>query len=348
MLRAPALTSRVMRLRHLVAEIGLDHRGSRATVGGRAVGDLPALVQHEHALDGAQQRRTACSIQITARPSSSRRRRISRAIASTSLSVSPAATSSSSSTRGRVASAMPISSRRCRAGVIARRPAASATRAETEAARGCAPRPSAAPAPARASAGELQAEATLPATVMPAKTRGVWKVRAMPRARTGAAGAGQAPPTEQLARRRRHHAGQRVEEGGLAGAVRADDADQLARRERGLTASTAVSPPKRTRDAARLEQRVSDVRASAPAARRGQRQRQRRQAARQVQHRRRSAAAPSAIMYSYGNCRRRISASRLNTSAATSGPHSVAAPPIRAISTVWKPMKGLNTAVGSM
>ena len=30
------------------------------------------------------------------------------------------------------------------------------------------------------------------------------------------------------------------------------------------------------------------------------------------------------------------------------GPHSVATPPISAISTVWKPMKGLNTVAGSM
>ena len=53
-------------------------------------------------------------------------------------------------------------------------------------------------------------------------------------------------------------------------------------------------------------------------------------------------------MYSCGTCRRSVSASRLKTMAAISGPHSVAAPPISAISTVWKPMKGLNTVVGSM
>ncbi len=53
-------------------------------------------------------------------------------------------------------------------------------------------------------------------------------------------------------------------------------------------------------------------------------------------------------MYSCGTCRRSVSASRLNTMAAISGPHSVSAPPISAISTVWKPMKGLNTVCGSM
>ena len=57
---------------------------------------------------------------------------------------------------------------------------------------------------------------------------------------------------------------------------------------------------------------------------------------------------PSVIMYSCGSCSRKVSASRLKTTAAISGPHSVAAPPINAISTVWKPMKGLNTVVGSM
>ena len=53
-------------------------------------------------------------------------------------------------------------------------------------------------------------------------------------------------------------------------------------------------------------------------------------------------------MYTCGTCRRSVSASRLNTTAAISGPHSVAAPPTSAISTVWKPMNGLNTVAGSM
>ena len=81
---------------------------------------------------------------------------------------------------------------------------------------------------------------------------------------------------EQLARGRRHHAGEGVEEGGLAGAVRADDADQLARRERGADRIDRGQAAEADRQRARLDQRMA-VHRRAPA--------DRGQPARQIEHR---------------------------------------------------------------
>ena len=74
---------------------------------------------------------------------------------------------------------------------------------------------------------------------------------------------------------------------------------------------------------------------------------QRGQAARQVQHAQ-DQQQPQHHHVAVGSCSRSVSASRLKTMAAISGPPMLAAPPISAISTVWKPMKGLNTVGGSM
>jgi hypothetical protein len=105
-----------------------------------------------------------------------------------------------------------------------------------------------------------------------------------------------------------------------------------------LTASTAVRPPKRTvsarasRGDGRSSRACQRIDASRPAGR----------APRGSAARRATSCRPAA------SARRSVSARRLNTIAATSGPHSVVAPPISAISTVWKPMNGLNTVAGSM
>ena len=172
---------------------------------------------------------TACSIQITVRSSSSRRRCTSRAIASISLSTRPAATSSSSSTRGRVASAMPISSRRCCDGVIAAAGSAACASSPSRArmlASSCSSAGAGAPAPGEAQAeGDVRRHAQRGEDPRRLEGAGDAVLREAVRRRAGEALA----EREQLARGRRHHAREGVEEGGLAGAVRADDADQLAR-----------------------------------------------------------------------------------------------------------------------
>ena len=75
------------------------------------------LVQHQHALDVAQQRGHGVLVQITVRVRSSRRRRINCAMLD--LARSGRGHLVEQQQQGRVASAMPISSRRCWLGVIA-------------------------------------------------------------------------------------------------------------------------------------------------------------------------------------------------------------------------------------
>ena len=220
-------------------------------------------------------------------------------------------------------------------------------------ARMASPSAHAAPRRGRGPAGELQAEAHVVGHASCRRTRAASGRCARCRARRSGAArcpVRSRPPTQQPAGGRRMHARDRVEEGGLARAVRADDADQLAGvKRRARPRRRPSSPPKRTVRPRGLEQgasamrvlgvarpgRICASRSDAEAAGRYST----RQDQQQPQH------------HHVGV--RQLQAQRLGQQAEhrrprPPGPQSVAAPPISAISTVWKPMKGLNTESGSM
>ena len=182
--------ARSRRRRHLVAEVGLDDRAGRA----RPRPASPSAIFRPwcSTITRSTWRSsvvTACSIQTTVRSSSSRRRCTEPRHRLDLASVRPAATSSSSSTRGRVASAMPISSRRCCDGVIVAPPAAPPAPSSPSRSRMLAASRSSAGAAGAGAPANSRPKATLSATDSAANTRGVWNVRAMPCAakRCGAA-----------------------------------------------------------------------------------------------------------------------------------------------------------------
>ena len=179
----------------------------------------------------------------------------------------PAVGSSSSSSRGSVASARAISSRRwspygrflASSSSLSPRPTkASSSRARSRARASSATtarRPKHGAGHARHSR-QCSPTSTFSSTVMFWKSRIDWKVRAMPRSTIalGRSPTRLAPSKVMLAAVRPDQAGHHVEEGGLAGAVRADQPDDGARAgSTRSTSLTAIRPPKRLVDAAHLE-----------------------------------------------------------------------------------------------
>jgi hypothetical protein len=223
---------------HLVAQVGLHHLGIAHHLGGRAVGNLAALVQHDHALHMAQQRGHGVldphhrQVQLVAQAADQPRhlfnlgfgqagghfvqQQHARARGQRHADLQQPLLRRRERRRGHAACAVrPISVRMPAASRSAQGTPCSSPHSQYLRGR----RPA-----------NFRPNSMLASTGMSANTRGVWKVRASPSAakRCGRWPGEAAAFQHQLAGRGHLHARDGVEERRLARAVGADDAHQLA------------------------------------------------------------------------------------------------------------------------
>ena len=253
-----------------LAEIGLDDGGIVADGAGRAFGDAAAIVHHDRrGRTGASPCRACARSAGWSGRALSARATIS-CISAVSVSFMPAVGSSSSSRRGRNASARAIfdaaavgvgeavrrdcSSRGVRRSPNSARMLSASACSAASSARTAARRNGGAVAVrarGRAQVGRTRSRvwaptSTLSSTLRLANTRPCWNVRARPRRgeRLGRAAVTSCAPEGESPASGAVEPADQVEQRGLAGAVGADDADELALRDLRSMPATAVTPPK--------------------------------------------------------------------------------------------------------